>query len=109
MNLGIICNIENNSPECVIVHNHITGEIGYSTYNEKLSSILEIILDKDLSSQNVLNKNIYYSDCNKNSSYYLNLINEYLPIPYRILWIKKVNDKMDKLLEEGFEILNKNF
>lgn len=108
MNLAIICNLKkNNQPEAVIVHNYITAEIGYSTYNDSLSEILETIINNKIIVENVFDDNIFYAECDKNNPYYLTKLNDKLVSPYKILWIKKVHDKMEDLLEQGFEILDK--
>jgi hypothetical protein len=105
MNLGVICNIKNNIPECVIVHDYKIGDIGYSTYNDKLAKLLNIILDNEIYSENILNNNIYYNDCDKNNPFYINNLNNYLPYPYKILWIKKINGDINEILEEAYDIL----
>jgi hypothetical protein len=105
MNLGVICNIKNNIPECVIVHDYETGDIGYSTYNNKLSKLLNIILDNKIYSENLLNNIINYNDCDKNNPFYISNLNNYLPYPYKILWIKKISGNINEILEEAYDIL----
>jgi hypothetical protein len=105
MNLGVICDITNNKPECVIAHNYKVGDIGYSTYNDKLSKLLNIILDNNIYSENILNNIIHYNNCDKNNPFYINNLNDYLPYPYKILWIKKVDGDINNILEEAYDIL----
>ena len=106
MNLGIICNIQNNIPECVIVHDYNREYIGYSTYNVNFSKLLDVILDNKIYSKNILNNIIHYNECNKNNPFYLNIINDYLPYPYKITWIKNINGNMEEILEESYNILD---
>lgn len=105
MNLGVICDINNEKPECVIVHNYENGDIGYSTYNDKLSVSVNTILNNDIYSQTILNNNMDYSICTKNSPYYISVLNNYLPFPYKLLWIKKINGNIEDVLEQAYEIL----
>lgn len=106
MNLGVIFDVKENKPECVIIHDYTNSDIGYSTYNEKLSNLIEIILSNDLYLQTKINNKVYYKPCNKDNPYYISVINEYLPFEYKILWLKQVNGDINKLLEESYEILN---
>lgn len=112
MNLGIICNIKNKKPECVIAHDYQNEDIGYVTYNNKLSESINVILNNDIYSQVIFNDNINYSICDKKNSYYVNVLNDYLPYPYRVLWVKKVIGNIEDILEQSYQILemeeNKN-
>ena len=106
MNLAIIYNIQINKPECVIAHDYTNGDIGYSTYNTELSNILNIIFNNNLNSTKTINNIIYFNSCNLNNSFYLNCLNDYLPYPYKIIWIKKMNEDINKLLEEAYDLLD---
>lgn len=105
MNLGVIFDIRENKPECVIIHDYENGNIGYSTYNEKLSNLIEIILNNDIYMQSKIKNKIICKLCDKDNPYYINTLNQYLPFEYKILWLKKINGNIDKLLEESYEIL----
>ena len=106
MNLAVIYNIQINKPECVIAHDYNSGDIGYSTYNEKLSNILNIIFANKVNSIKTVDNITYCNECNLNNSFYLNCINDYLPYPYKIIWIKKINENINKLLEEAYDLLD---
>lgn len=106
MNLGVIFNINSNNPEAVIVHDYTNSNVGYSTYNDNLAFIIDNILSNDIYAETSFNDVITYKECCKNSPYYISVINNYLPMPYKILWIKKVNGNINDLLEESYEILN---
>ena len=105
MNLGVVFDIRENKPECVIIHDYENSNIGYSTYNEKLSNLLEVILNNTIYIQSKIKNKITSKHCDKDNPYYINALNQYLPFEYKILWLKKVNGNIDKLLEESYEIL----
>lgn len=105
MNLGIICNIINNNPECIIVHNFNTSEIGYSTYNNEMSDILTQIFNNEIYSKYILNDKMHFKLCDKYSPYYINTLNDYIPYPYKIVWIKKIDGDIETILEESYQIL----
>ncbi len=105
MNLVIVYDMKKKSPQAVIVHNFNTGDIGYSTYNNELSNILDIILKSDINMIKSLDNITYNSKCDLKNSFYLSCLNDYLPYPYKITWIKNIDDNIDKLLEEAYDIL----
>ena len=106
MNLGVIFNVKENKPELVFVHDYLNSNIGYSTYNSELSKLVDILLKNEIYSEIILNNSIKYSLCEQSNPYYLNALNNYLPLPYKILWIKEVNGNINNILEESYEILN---
>lgn len=106
MNLAVIFDTKENKPECVIIHNYTSGDIGYSTYNDKLANLIEIILENEMFLQTKINNKINCKICDKNNPYYIRAINDYLPSKYKIQWIKSVDGDMNNLLEESYEILD---
>lgn len=106
MNLGVVFNMRNNQSELVIVHDYENNNVGYSTYNSELSKIIEKLLNSDLYSEVVLNNSINYSIVDKTNPYYLNILNNYLPFPYKISWIRSVSGDINDILDESYEILN---
>lgn len=107
MDLGVVFNINKNEPELVLVHDHLNSNIGYSTYNSILSILINKLLDNNLYYETKINNSISYSIIDKTNPYYLNILNNYLPFPYKILWIKPVFGDINNILEESYEILNK--
>jgi len=106
MNLGVICNIKTDIPECVIVHDYENGDIGYSTYNDDFSKLLNAILKKQIFSENILNNVIHYNECNKTNSFYISVVNDYLPHPYKVMWIKNIAGNIEDILEQAYDILD---
>lgn len=106
VNLGVIFNTKENKPECVIVHDYTSGEIGYSTYSDKLSELIEIIFNNDVYLESKFNNKINCKICTKENPYYISTINEYLPTGYKVQWIKSVEGDINQLLEESYEILD---
>lgn len=106
MNLAVVFDIKENKPECVIVHDYINSEIGYSTYNDKLANLIEIIFENDIYLKCKISNKTNYMICNKENPYYTSAINEYLPSQYKIQWIKKVDGDINILLDESYEILD---
>lgn len=107
MKLAMIYNLDLNLPKAGLIHNPITGEIGLATYDEELSSILELILNNNnlFVQKNIGNKTKY--DLFKSmNEFYLNYINDFLPFPYKILLIKNINGKMENCLNSIFDLLN---
>lgn len=105
MNLGVVFNINDNSPELVIVHDYESGKIGYSTYNNEVAVVLDVILEQNIYSEVLIGEKIKIDECTKFNPYYLNTLNNYLPNPFRVLWVKKINDSMENALKDAYEIL----
>lgn len=108
MNLGVVFDVNMNKPELVLVHDYLTGNIGYSTYNSNMSTLINTLLNSEIYSEILNNDSIIYSLCEKTNSYYLNALNNYLPSPFKILWIKKVEGDINNILEESYEILEES-
>lgn len=106
MNLGVVFNCKENSPELVLIHDYLNSNIGYATYNSEISKVIDELLKNKIYSEIVIDNSIKYSLCEQSNPYYLNVLNNYLPLPYKILWIKEVHGDINDILEESYEILN---
>lgn len=110
MNIGIICNINTNTPIGVIGVDKSTGDIGYITKEVELDKSIEVILDAielDLPiKEDIKNTEIIRMEkLSPMDDYYLIALNYHLPEPWRILGIRYEEGDFEVLLNEAFEMI----
>jgi hypothetical protein len=111
MNIGIICNINDNKPIGVIGIEDSGGEVDFITQSEKLNSAISIILEQDKIKmpikegleQNEIIRNKYVTS---NTPHYLSGINYNLPRPWRILGVRYLKGTLQDQLKKMYDEIN---
>ena len=110
-NLAIICDIRNNNPVGAICACPLTGDIAYSTSNNMLNEVLEIIFDHKmflLTDEIVDNHDmIVENEIAFEDSYYLVALNYALPFPWRILGVTSVEGNVEEIVKEAYTQISK--
>jgi hypothetical protein len=110
MNIGIICDVNTNTPVGIIGVDKETGDIGYITKEAELDECIEIILDTnqlDLPIREDVDNNeiLRVEKIEPTDDYYLIAFNYHLPEPWRVLGVRYDEGDFEELLNATFEMI----